>query len=138
MASPAASASTAGGTGPLVLFSRRAPPPQLGFIERDRQGEAGIDALTAPADLISRDGDVYVLSQVDSSITLFKRRPALAGTDEDGRHLEFSAVWRNLQGGITNMERPDRMLLSSDGKTLFVTSLDGDSLAVFRRRDVTE
>ena len=29
-------------------------------------------------------------------------------------------------------------LLSSDGKTLFVTSLDGDSLAVFRRRDVTE
>lgn len=127
------SASSAGGTGPLVLFSRRAPPPQLGFIERDRQGEAGIDALTAPADLISRDGDVYVLSQVDSSITLFKRRPALAGTDEDGRHLEFSAVWRNLQGGITNMERPDRMLLSSDGKTLFVTSLDGDSLAVFRR-----
>jgi uncharacterized repeat protein (TIGR01451 family) len=130
-----ASASELGSVvGPVVVFSRRAPPPQLGFIERDRQGDALIDALTAPADLVVRDEYVYALSQVDSSITLFKRRTALAGTEEDGRHLEVAhAPWRNQQGGITGMERPDRMLISADGKSLFVTSLDGDSLAVFRR-----
>lgn len=132
-----ASASVSGAVGPLVVFSRRAPPPQLGFIERDQQGEGAIDALTAPADLIVRESDVYVLSQVDSSISLFKRRSALAGNDEDGRHLEFVDAWRNLQGGVTGMDRPDRMLLSADGKSLFVTSLDGDSLSVFRRDQST-
>lgn len=128
-----ASASETGTVGPIVVFARRAPPPQLGFIERDAQGEGAIDALTGPSDLAIRDGDVYVLSQVDSSISLFKRRPALIGTDEDGRHLEFNAVWRNQQGGVSGMQRPDRILISADGLSVFVTSLDGDSLTVFRR-----
>ena len=132
-----ASASETGTVGPIVVFARRAPPPQRGFIERDAQGEGAIDALTGPSDLAIRDGDVYVLSQVDSSISLFKRRPALIGTDEDGRHLEFNAVWRNQQGGVSGMQRPDRILISADGLSVFVpasTAIRSPCSAAMRAR----
>lgn len=125
--------------GSLAVFSRRAPAPQLGFIERDRQGENGVDSLTAPSDVVVRGTHVYVLSQQDSAITRFERRTASAQIeDEDGLHLTPTGdVWRNGQAGITGMERPDRMLISPDGKSAFVTSLDHDSLAVFTRDEAT-
>ncbi|MCX7557222.1 beta-propeller fold lactonase family protein [Xanthomonadaceae bacterium JHOS43] len=136
-----ASASIDGPIGPLAVFSRRAPPPRLGFIELDRQGDiipdetqSTIDDLTAPTDVVVRGRHVYSISLADAAITMFERRSAQVGPeDEDGRHLTFKKVWRNGEGGIVNMTRPERLLLSPDGRSLFVTSLDGDSLVVFSR-----
>lgn len=126
--------------GPLTILSRRAPAPQLGFIEHDRHGDAiestqeQIDSMTAPADVATRGSFVYVLSKQDSAINLFKRQLSNTGVDEDdGRHLTFVRSWRNGQGGVTGMSKPDRLLISPNGESLFVSSVDGDSLAVFRR-----
>ena len=137
-----ASASTSGPIGPLVAFSRRAPPPQLGFLELDRQGDTipltqdTIDDLTAPTDVVVRGRHVYSISLADAAITRFERRSAQIGLeDDDGQHLTHKKVWRNGENGIVNMTRPERLLLSPDGKSLFVTSLDGDSLVVFSRND---
>ncbi len=135
-----ASASTTGSIGPITVFSRRAPAPQLGFIEMDHDGDpiAGtqdaIDSMVAPADVVSRGRFVYVLSKVDSAINLFERRLLSVGPDdEDGGHLTFIASWRNGRAGVTGMASPDRILISPDGNSLFVSSVDGNSLAVFRR-----
>lgn len=135
-----ASASISGGIGPLTVFSRRAPAPQLGFIEMDREGDAiagtqdFIDTLTAPADVATRGRFVYVLSKVDSAITLFERSVSSLDPDsENGGHLKFRAAWRNGQGGVEGMTYPDRLLISPNGESLFVTSVDGSSLAVFAR-----
>ncbi len=133
------SGSTTGAIGPLTVLSRRAPAPQLGFIERDRDGDptenqSHIDTLVAPADLATRGSFVYVLSKVDSAVTLFTRRLTNIGPeDEDGGHLSYQATWRNGQNGVSGMANPDRLLISPDGKSLFVSSVDGNSIAVFRR-----
>lgn len=137
-----ASGSTSDPIGPLTVLSRRAPAPLLGFIEQERNGDdiAGtqnqIDSLTGPDDVVSRGGFVYVLSKEDSSVTLFKRRLSNVGAqDNDGGHLTFVQAWSNGQGTITGMSRPDRLLISPNGESLFVTSVEGDSLAVFRRNN---
>lgn len=127
--------------GPLTVLSRRAPPPQLGFIELDRDGDAlvgqaAIDSLTAPADVATRGAYVYVLSKVDSAVTLFERRLNNVGPeDEDGGHLSHVQSWRNGQGGISGMASPDRILISPDGTNLFVSSVNGNSVAVFKRNN---
>ena len=135
-----ASGSTQGPIGPLAVLSRRAPAPQLGFIELDRDGDAQpgsqgvIDSLVAPADTLVRGRFVYVLSKVDSAVSLFERRLGHVGPeDEDGGHLTFVRSWRNGANGISGMANPDSMLLSPDGRSLFVTSRDSDSLVVFSR-----
>ena len=134
-----ASGSITGPIGPLTVLSRRAPEPQLGFIEHDRQGDGEgtpdeIDHMTGPADVVSRDGYVYVLSKQDESINLYQRNLSNLGMDdENGGHLTFVARWTNGEGGITNMVKPDRLLISPNGESLFVTSVQGNSLTVFRR-----
>ena len=135
-----ASGSTGGAIGPLTVLSRRAPAPQLGFIELDRQGDAipgtqdAIDSLVAPTDVATRGRFVYVLSRETGAVSLFERRLGHIGPeDEDGSHLTFQQTWRNGQGGVSGMIEPDRLLLSPDGKSLFVSSRDRDSLAVFAR-----
>lgn len=137
-----ASGSTTGPIGPLTVLSRRAPAPQLGFIELDRDGDAipnsqnHIDSLVAPTDTIVRGRFVYVLSRQDGAVNLFERRLSHVGPeDEDGGHLSFRQAWRNGEGGISGMAYPDRLLLSPDGRSLFVSSRDGDSLAVFAREE---
>lgn len=128
------------GPGPLTTLSRRAPAPQLGFIEMDRQQDpiAGtqleIDTLTAANDVVTRGKYVYVLSKIDAAITLFERRLITVGPDdEDGGHLTWKNSWRDGQAGITGMASPSRLLLSPDGKSAFVSSVSGNSVVVFRR-----
>lgn len=139
-----ASGSVTGPIGPLTVLSRRAPEPQLGFIEQDRQNDIilgtqnTIDHMTGPADVLSLGEFVYVLSKQDESVNLFKRRLSNVGVqDDDGGHLSFVARWTNGAGGITGMLKPDRVLISPDGNSLFVSSVQGNSLAVFRRDPVT-
>lgn len=128
------------GPGPLMTLSRQAPAPQLGFIEMDRDGDPigdtqdEIDSLVAPDDVVTRGRYVYVLSKVDAAITLFERRLINVGPeDEDGGHLSWRKSWRNGEDGITGMASPNRLLISPDGKSAFVSSVDNSSLAVFRR-----
>ncbi|HET9049418.1 MAG TPA: beta-propeller fold lactonase family protein [Chiayiivirga sp.] len=138
------SGSVTGPIGPLTVLSRRAPEPQLGFIEQDRQSDAilgtqsTIDHMTGPADVVSRGDLVYVLSKQDESINLFRRRLSNVGVqDDDGGHLSFVARWTNGEGGITGMVKPDRVLISPDGNSLFVSSVEANALAVFRRDPLT-
>lgn len=127
---------------PLTIYSRRAPDPLFAFLERDRQGDDGgnLQGLLAPVDVAaSRDGrHVYAISLPDNALTLFQRNSTLGLTDDTaGQHLEFVTRYSDGQGGVSGIEAPSRVLISPDGRSVFVTSQDGDSLAVFERDAVS-
>ncbi|TVQ35929.1 MAG: DUF11 domain-containing protein, partial [Wenzhouxiangella sp.] len=133
-----ASASTAEDSTPLAVYSRRAPEPLFAFIQRDRQGDNGgqLQGLTAPNDIaVSPDGEhVYTVSLPDHALTVFKRSPDKGVTDETlGEHLDYQASYFNGQGGFQGLHEARRILISPDGRHVFVTSRDKGTLAVFAR-----
>jgi uncharacterized repeat protein (TIGR01451 family) len=134
-----ASASTA--TRPLVVYSRRAPDPLFAFIEQDRQGDplpggGNLAGMTAPADVaVSRDGrHVYAVSLQDNRLLVFERFNTRGLSDDTlGEHLQFMVAYDQGQGGVAGLLRPSNVLVSPDGGSVFVSSEEGNSLAVFAR-----
>lgn len=127
--------------GPLVILTRRAPDPVLGFVEHDPRltsptDPVNIEHLIAPTDMaMDADGKhLYAISLQDSSVLLFDRRAAGGPIPVPaGEHLKYRDAWRNGEDGVDGIARPERIVLSPDGAFLFVTSLDNDTLAVFSR-----
>ncbi len=132
----ATAASGDGGNSPLTIISRTAPDPLFEFIEVDRDSDDPGLRLRGPVDqAISPDGrHVYALSLGENAITMFERT-ALAGLDgaDPGAHLVPVASWVDGDNGVAGLDRARRVLVSPDGTSLFVTSDDNSTLAVFRR-----
>lgn len=136
-------ASASAGTPPLAVLTRSAPEPRFAFVERERQGDAlpggGIlGGLTAASDVVAtRDGgNVYAIGLQDNTLVAFRRDPE-KGLDAAtaGQHLIYLAHY--TQGGaIDGLSRPSQIQVSADNKSVFVTSEEGNSLAVFDRDDV--
>lgn len=135
-----ASASTS--TPPLAVFTRSAPEPRFAFVERERQGDAlpggSLGGLTAVSDVVvSADGgSVYAIGLQDNSLVAF-RRDADKGLDaaSAGQHLVYLARY-SQGGGIDGLARPSQIQVSADGRSVFVTSEENNSLAVFDRDHV--
>ncbi len=125
---------------PLTVYSRRAPDPLFAFIEQERNTDAGVSGLQAPNDIAVADANhVYAVSLPDNSLIRFDRFPRL-GLDDDslGMHLQFAQRYEN--GGvddagatISGLVQPRRVLVSPDGESVFVSSEQENSVAVFRR-----
>jgi uncharacterized repeat protein (TIGR01451 family) len=134
-----ASASTS--TRPLTVYARRAPDPLFAFIERDRQGDAlpgggTLAGLTAAADVaVSADGrHVYAVGLQDHALVAFVRTSTSGLTPATaGRHLEHLQTYVEGGGGISGLHRPSTVQLSADGRSVYVSSEEGNSLAVFDR-----
>lgn len=156
------STSGAGSLPALAVYSRRAPDPLFELIEVDRNGDSRltgsesapfIDTLTAPTDVAVSSGDgqhVYVVSLGEpgsnppaGAITVF-RRDAQAGTTAAtvGTHLEFQqslvngALVVDSAGNSVNlagMPRPESVLVSPNGDSVYVTSENANALVVFDR-----
>ncbi|MCG6118525.1 MAG: beta-propeller fold lactonase family protein [Aquimonas sp.] len=124
---------------PLWIYSRRAPDPLFAFLEVDRDPAptgSGSLSLLSPSDVVvSPDGQhVYAVSLQDGTLTAFRRFPRRGPADEPlGGHLEFLARYVNGIGGIRGLERGSRLQISGDGRQLYVTSEDRNTLAVFNR-----
>ena len=121
---------------PLTVYSRRAPDPLFAFVEVERNTDSGNAGLLAPNDVAtSPDGaHVYAVSLPDNALVRFNRFPRL-GLDDDslGMHLQFDSVWFNGIDGVQGLLEPRRILISPDGKNVFVTSEEHNTLAVFSR-----
>lgn len=123
---------------PLAVYSRRAPDPLFAFVEQERNGEFGNIGLQAPNDVaISPDGaHVYSVSLPDNALVRFDRFPQLGLDDASmGMHLQFADAWFDGVGGVQGLQFPRRILISPDGQSLFVTSEEANTLAVFRRNN---
>lgn len=132
----AASANATETNPPLAVYTRRAPDPLFAFLEQDVDGDPGLPPMRAPNDVaISPDGThVYTVSFADDSLLRFDRFPRLGLDDESaGQHLQFAEVWFDGLDGVSGLNQPRRILMSPDGESVFVTSDDNNSIAVFQR-----
>jgi len=132
---------------PLTVYSRRAPDPLFDLIETDVHldnasptSSQKINALESPSDIaISPDGEhVYTVSLSQGAISAFKRTPSAGlGEATAGEHLEFIGSVFNGEASaatvVSGMSAPRYVLVNPAGDKVFVTSEDGDSLAVFDR-----
>jgi uncharacterized repeat protein (TIGR01451 family) len=133
------------GPGPqqLTVYARRAPDPIFGFLEMDREGDkitanTNLSGLLSPADVaVSPDGrHVYSVSLGDGALVAFERDPRRGGEDASGEHLQHLATYVDGQGGMSGLDRATRLLVSPDGKSVYVSSEDNDTIAVLDRIDV--
>lgn len=129
------------GVNQLTVYARRAPDPVFGFLEVDREGDdsGAVSGLVSPADLaISPDGKhVYSVSLAEGALVAFTRDARRGGDDGGGLHLVHLATYLDGQSSgpltISGLNRATRVLVSPDGQSVFVTSEDNNSLAVFGR-----
>ncbi|MEM6575440.1 MAG: beta-propeller fold lactonase family protein, partial [Pseudomonadota bacterium] len=137
------SAMDVGGPAPAItVLNRRAPDPLFALIEVEENGVddpadtgpavSGLNGASAVA--VSPDrSHVYVAGLGDDAVSVFARDPdsgVSAGTE--GRHLDFIASY-GAATGISDMEEPTDIVLSSDGAFLFVASQVSNSINVFSR-----
>ena len=131
-----AAADSGAGRRPLSVYSRRAPEPLFAFLERDRNADPGVEGLQAPVDVVaSGDGrHVYAISLPDNALTLFNRFSTRGLSDDTaGGHIEFVEAYVEGEGIIEGLAAPSRVLISPNGASVYVTSQDMNSLAVFDR-----
>jgi len=76
---------------------------------------------------ISRDGrNVYVPASESDAVVIFKR------STQDGA-LTYTGAKIKGQGGVDGLETPEAVAISRDGKNVYATGADDDSLVSFTR-----
>jgi len=105
----------------LVVFSRNEETGELSFVEFHNDGEKGVDGLYYPSSIgVTPHGrGVYVTGYWNNSISSFIRNPA-TGT------LSY------IDTKISGMIGPMYFDVSPDGKHLYVSSVETDSVVFFR------
>lgn len=92
-----------------------------------------LNGLDAPFKLaVSPDGaQVYVASQLDDGVSIFRRDPSKNGK------LSYGGIYRNGSGDITGMDNLIGLALTPNGKHLFTTADLSNAVAVFERDTTT-
>jgi len=118
----------------LVLATIRSVPAAdgLGFVEVHQDGVRGVDGLKgAQAAAVSPDGtSVYVASQDDDAIAVFRRDPA-TGT------LTFVERERDGSNGVDGLDGAKAVIVSPDGLHVYAVANRDDAVAAFRRNRTT-
>ncbi|WP_167546990.1 SdrD B-like domain-containing protein [Stieleria maiorica] len=101
---------------------------ELTFVEALRDGVNGIDGLDEAAGVtVSPDGNhIYVASYTDDSVTVLQR-------DHVTGQATLLQVVRNNVSGVTGLNGAQSVVVSPDGKNVYVSSDFDDSVVVFDR-----
>jgi autotransporter-associated beta strand protein len=112
----------------LAVFARDEASGQLTYVQRIKQGEAGVASLDGASGVaVSPDGaNVYVTADRDDTVTVFARDP------ETG-HVTLMEVFRQGVGEADGINGANSIAVSPDGGLVYVTGLAFDSLAAFTR-----
>jgi 6-phosphogluconolactonase (cycloisomerase 2 family) len=110
----------------LVTYKRNRNTGRLTFLDAAIDGEGGVDGIASTYGLaVSPDGRfVYATGSNDSGVAAFKRRPA--GT------LRFLEARFDDEGPIESMSEPYDVVVSRDGRTVYVAGYGEDAVVVFR------
>ncbi|MCB1560093.1 MAG: beta-propeller fold lactonase family protein [Xanthomonadales bacterium] len=100
---------------------------KLSFITSHSDGLLGVDGLSGASDLlITPDGtQLYASGEAEDAVVLFNRA-------SDGS-LTWQKAWRRGTAGVVGMDGPRALSLSPDGKEIYVTGWNDNSLTVFAR-----
>jgi cysteine-rich repeat protein len=116
----------------VAVFRRDPGTGALTFVERQRDGENGVDGLNrARGVTVSPDGaHVYVASTGDNAVAVFAR------STSTGR-LTFVEVLLDGHGGVSGLAGAYGIAVSPDGAHVYVASDGANSVAVFSRNAVS-
>ena len=110
----------------VAAFARDPGTGALGFLGVAREGVGGVTGIARPtAVVVSPDGaSVYVAGGTDDAVAAFARDP---GTGV----LAFVAAYHG--DGGQGIDRPQSLVVTSDGLDLYVAGHDDDGVVAFRR-----
>ena len=112
----------------VAVFSRDASTGALTYVEREKDGEGGVDGLNgAYAVTVSPDGDhVYVAGAGDHAVAVFSRNPSTGA-------LTFVEREKDGEAGVDGLYGARSVAVSTDGDLLLAASYWDDAVAAFRR-----
>ena len=113
----------------LVTF-KRSRKGKLRFVNAKVDGQGGVNGLAGPCCslAISRDGrSVYVPADADQAVAIFRRKP------KTGK-LRFRGAKVEGVGGVSGMPGPLDVVVSRDGRSVYVASYDDPSAVVRFKR----
>ena len=116
------------GANAVAIFARDGDTGTLHPSGVVRDHARGVDGLDQPGDIaISPDGaNVYVAGFDDDALAVFARNP------DDGK-LRFLSVMRDRVGGVRGLGGAVSVVVSPDGRAVYVAGRQDDSIAVFAR-----
>ena len=114
--------------GTLVVFDRDAGSGALSFVETKLNAEDGVVGLAGVWDAaVSPDGtNVYATGSLSGTVAVFARAA------DTGRLTEVQLQIDGVSG-VTGLRGASGVAVSPDGKNVYVTGTDADSVAAFRR-----
>lgn len=123
---------TGSGDDSVVLFARDPATGVLTFVERRRDGVAGVDGLAGAAALaLSPDGvHLYVAGTDEDEVAVFARNPATGA-------LTFLERQEDGVNGVRSLDRPLGVSVSPDGGYVYVAASSGRAVLVFIRNRTT-
>lgn len=120
----------------VAVFARDAESGRLNFTEVEHDRVDGVDGLHAPRSVtVSPDGrNVYVAG---SYIFPFVASVAVFGRDETDGGLEFVEVERDLMGDPERSHEARSVVMSPDGRHVYVANYYDNAVAVFGRDETS-
>src|SRR5258705_8574727 len=120
------------GANAVAIFARDAATGALDPSGVVRDHARGVDGLDQPGDIaISPDGaNVYVAGFDADALAVFARDPA-------NGQLRFLSVMRDRVGGVRGLGGAVSVVVSPDGRAVYVAGRQDDSIAVFARDAVS-
>jgi 6-phosphogluconolactonase (cycloisomerase 2 family) len=118
----------ASGGGAVAVFARNANTGALTFVEAEKNGQGGVSGLAVGRDVVvSPDGaHVYVLGHTPGDVVTFAR-------DSSTGALTFVEKDEDGAGGVDGIGSATALVVSPDGKHVYVTGEADDAVAVFAR-----
>ena len=112
----------------VTFFTRNATTGALAQSAVLRNGSGGVDGLDGAYDpALSPDGkNLYVTARSDHALAVFNR-------DADTGALTFAKAFKDGSDGVDGLEGARGLVVSPDGKNVYVASRSDHALAVFNR-----
>ena len=124
----------------IAAFARNRTTGALQFIEFEDDGVAGVEGLIgANAITVAPDGrHVYAVSVFDDAIVTFARNPSTGELDFAGC-LEDTGGPTTCPstGGVDGLDGPSDVVVSPDGRSIYVISDNDNAVASFNRNPTT-
>ncbi len=116
----------------IAIFQRNTATGLLSFVSAVRDSDPQITALDSiVSTTVSPDGlHVYATAGFKNSLAVFARNATTGG-------LTLVQVLHEGVDGVAGLRHPETSLVSPDGRHVYVSASDNDTLAVFRRDPAT-
>lgn len=116
----------------VAVFARDGTTGELTYVEMVQDGVGGVDGLDGAQSLtVSADGHhVYVASASDDAVAIFSR-DGVSGT------LSYVGMVQDGFGDVDGLNGAYAVVVSADGRHVYVASYYDDAVAVFNRNGPT-